>query len=913
MFLGKLKRVFNFIQKYIYLFAFSSFVLVFFAFYFTFKLSIDTNQIQLLPQDYPNIKQTNRLIKMIGGNGFYVISIKFKDEKGMGSHLKKAFAFKKEGKQKLFQEEFEKAYKVQSENLEYYEEKELFIKKTADEIAKILKNQENIRYIYYKHSNEFLQEKLLFLLENADLKEINEIAKEKIELEIEKANPFYMPLLEEEEPNFDDVLEKYQKLAQRDIFDDYNISKDKGMVLMFLKPKGNVTDINFISNFDDQIRGKIQSLNLDKKGIIVDYTGTYKLARDDYESLVGSLKPISIISLIAISLLLIFFFKNPYIIFILMISLVSGIALTFGTSYFILGRLNSISSMMASVLMGLGVDYGIQFFYRFREEFSNKEDVVYAISQTFYNTGRASLTSAFTTASAFFVLAFSDFKGFSEFGIIACYGIFIIAISMYIFTSLQVLLILKLFPNAKKIFLSKNESKKENLQLKKIFFHYKKLLNYGLVTFLFISIFAIWVKFNYNGQDLSIEGQKSLLINDEIIDRFEVIADPQVAVLDSLEESEALYDFLNPPPKNYDSIFQQAFSIWNVVPPRAQQLANKELIKEISQDPVLEKRGLIPEEYREYLPILDKMLVSTPYHIEDVPYDLRETFREVPESEEKGSLVYIYPNTSLRDGKKLLEFHKYFGKLSYPKISRRTLSEVLYAQTGELKLKQEFTKGEKEVILKALNEKDENYFKSIQLLPKTVKAIFEGRPFNKWEDIGENKYETYLAGAAVLYANLIKIVQREGLLSVFITLIIIFSLLALSYRNIKSAIFSVFPIILGISTMLGLMSIFNVELNFMNILIFPIVLGYGIQNTIYIYYRYKEESDIVQTMTKTGFAVLASSLTTLIGWAALMISQHRGLQSIGIVSSIGIFSVLIISLTIVPSFIVLISKKNENA
>ena len=851
---------------------------------------------------------------MVGGNGFYVIALNFEDEKNMSFHLKRAFISKNKNDEELYQKEIELAYKIQNENKEYYDQKKRLLEKSADRIYQKLKDEKNIRYIYYKHNNQFLQEKLLYLLENSDLKEIHKRAKKKIELEIEKSNPFYIPLLEEEEEvSFDDILDKYQELAQRDIFEDYNISKDKGMILMLVKPKGNVTDINFIRDFDEKIRSKIQELNLQDEKIIVGYTGTYKLAIDDYQSLVGSLKPISILSLFGISVLLILFFRNPIVLFILILSLISGIGLTFGTSYFVLGRLNSISSMMASILMGLGIDYGIQFFYRFREEFKDKSDVVDAVSKTFYYTGRASLTSAFTTTSAFFVLIFSDFKGFSEFGIIACYGIFILAISMYFFTTLQIFFILKLFPKTKKYFYYREKKVKNSIQIDKIFIHYKKLLSYSLVLFFLISIFAVKVKFNYNAKDLSIKGQKSLLITDEIIDRFEVISEPQVAIVQSLGEAEALCDFLSPPPENYRSIFKQAFCIWNLVPSQAQQKENQKIIQLAQEDKKLVKESFLPQEYQSYLITLNKMLKATPYQITDIPNSLSKIFKEVPESPEKGNLVFIYPNTSLRDGRKLLEFYKYFGKLSYPKFSRKILTDILYQETQTLTSYEQLSNQQKKIILNTLNSKDKNYFQSLKISQKTIDEIIKNRPFQSIENARKIQYETFTAGSSILYANLIQIVQKEGFRSLWITLLIILIILSFSYKNFKNAFFSIFPIILGVTSMLGFMSLFNVHLNFMNILIFPIVLGYGIQNTVYIHYRYQESKDIAYTMSKTGTAVLVSSLTTLIGWSALMISDHRGLQSIGIVSSIGIFSILIISFTIVPSFIVFVAKKNKNA
>jgi hypothetical protein len=112
--------------------------------------------------------------------------------------------------------------------------------------------------------------------------------------------------------------------------------------------------------------------------------------------------------------------------------------------------------------------------------------------------------------------------------------------------------------------------------------------------------------------------------------------------------------------------------------------------------------------------------------------------------------------------------------------------------------------------------------------------------------------------------------------------------------------------------MIGIMGLTGLKINFMNILVFPIIIGYGIQNGIYIYYRYMEEREIARTLLRVGPAIIASTLTTLVGWAVLLIAEHRGLHSIGMAASIGISTTLIVAIVVMP---VLLEKfyeeKNE--
>lgn len=75
-------------------------VFLFLSFWQASKLTVNSNNLDLLPKNSPSVVKTQKVIEMIGGNGFYILSIKFKDEKGMTDHLVKAFAARKKGSPK---------------------------------------------------------------------------------------------------------------------------------------------------------------------------------------------------------------------------------------------------------------------------------------------------------------------------------------------------------------------------------------------------------------------------------------------------------------------------------------------------------------------------------------------------------------------------------------------------------------------------------------------------------------------------------------------------------------------------------------------------------------------------------------------------------------------------------------------
>ncbi len=110
--------------------------------------------------------------------------------------------------------------------------------------------------------------------------------------------------------------------------------------------------------------------------------------------------------------------------------LLMSLAWTFGVAGLTLGSLNLMTSTLALVLFGLGIDYGIHFYARYTEERGRGRGVEDAAETTFVSTGLAVAVSAATTAVALFALTVADFRGFSEFGWIGGLGIVFALVAM---------------------------------------------------------------------------------------------------------------------------------------------------------------------------------------------------------------------------------------------------------------------------------------------------------------------------------------------------------------------------------------------------------------------------------------------------------------------------------------------------
>ena len=96
---------------------------------------------------------------------------------------------------------------------------------------------------------------------------------------------------------------------------------------------------------------------------------------------------------------------------------------TLGFTGLFIGRVNIVTAFLLAILGGLGVEYGIHYIRRFYQERTAGLSREEATRSTYFQMSRALFSAAMTSGGAFLVLSLSDFRGFSEMGIIAGFGI----------------------------------------------------------------------------------------------------------------------------------------------------------------------------------------------------------------------------------------------------------------------------------------------------------------------------------------------------------------------------------------------------------------------------------------------------------------------------------------------------------
>jgi hypothetical protein len=137
----------------------------------------------------------------------------------------------------------------------------------------------------------------------------------------------------------------------------------------------------------------------------------------------------------------------------------------------------------------------------------------------------------------------------------------------------------------------------------------------------------------------------------------------------------------------------------------------------------------------------------------------------------------------------------------------------------------------------------------------------------------------------------------------------VFLLMVLFFGGVRKAIFAIFPVVIGSLWMLGTIRIIGIELNFLNVIVMPMIIGIGVDNGIHLIQRYYERgkdptlSDLRRAVSRTGRALVMTSLTTIVGFGSLALADFRGIREMGLISILGITYTLIASLILLPALL----------
>jgi len=651
----------------------------------------------------------------------------------------------------------------------------------------------------------------------------------------------------------------------------YMKSLDNKMILMFITPAIDMAQMDAMVKGIKKLRKTIAYIEKRHNNTKIRDTGMFSVGADEYETGLSDSTITTIVSLILVFLLFFIAFKIWYASILAGITLLAGIIWTLGLTKLFVGRLNMLTAFVGVILIGLGIDYSIHIFQAATEKGG--------INLALKRVGRGVIAGALTTAAAFFALTFTSFQILQELGQVIALGVI-----MTVFANIFLL------PSLIRLFGKKIEGKNAQFpQLGKFAQWSSHKLYFVLILILLLLLvtpyFVHRIPIVSNPLKLERKGLASVKTMNLINKRFGLSADYVMTTASSIDESYNLYKKIKKVP---GVGFVDCINLY--IPSQEHQKANFPYLKKLNKKIKKERLGIINK----------LLLLSQLKRLEDNITELRSTAY-------LGGLdrAYTASDALIKSGE--------FDSL-YKQIEKASLSELNSMNSV-------FYNTLKPALIKSSTPK----IITLDMIPPFIKdryvaqnnnlfllSIYTDR--NLWNETGNGKILDRIAkikpitGMVVLMHILWNEGKKESGKALILVFITIFIILLLDFKDLKASIIAMLPVLFATLFTLTTMGILRVQLNFMNVLALPLIIGIGVDDAVHIIHRYRKEPSVNYVFTHVGRAILYTSLTTMAAFGSLLLAKYRGYPTFGAVVLIGVTLAFLMTVLITPPLLKYIKK-----
>ena len=174
-----------------------------------------------------------------------------------------------------------------------------------------------------------------------------------------------------------------------------------------------------------------------------------------------------------------------------------------------------------------------------------------------------------------------------------------------------------------------------------------------------------------------------------------------------------------------------------------------------------------------------------------------------------------------------------------------------------------------------------------------------------------------IGGSVLVEKSLNNLVVQSQLISVSISLIIVFLILSIYYKSLVAGLIGVIPLIISILLNFAFMGFFKIKLNIGTAMVASFAIGIGIDYTIHYLAAYQKEIAkhetedlfLYATFLGSGKAILFNATSVGLGFAVLTFSKFNMLSELGFLIALIMVTSSLGSLTVLPTLLTIVKPK----
>ncbi len=173
----------------------------------------------------------------------------------------------------------------------------------------------------------------------------------------------------------------------------------------------------------------------------------------------------------------------------------------------------------------------------------------------------------------------------------------------------------------------------------------------------------------------------------------------------------------------------------------------------------------------------------------------------------------------------------------------------------------------------------------------------------------ETQLEVHYSGLPYIRTEISKKIKKELSLFLILAGLVVVIVLYLLFRSYKAVLVSITIVAIAVVWTFATVSIFGYEITVLTGMLPPLLIVIGVPNSIFLINKYLQEYTIhgnkikalQRVIQKTGSAIFLTNLTTAAGFGTFILTSSDILKEFGIVASINVFGIFVLSLLIIPT------------
>jgi uncharacterized protein len=224
-----------------------------------------------------------------------------------------------------------------------------------------------------------------------------------------------------------------------------------------------------------------------------------------------------------------------------------------------------------------------------------------------------------------------------------------------------------------------------------------------------------------------------------------------------------------------------------------------------------------------------------------------------------------------------------------------------------------------ELLARGLREKDGRFGRTLLMLQSLDATTWDGAVTIRAAAAVEEVARTVsppaaVAGGFVVSANILDTLAREALPTTAAAFGAVALVVLVLFRGRRETLWTLAALLGGATLLAGVVVAFDIRINFLSFIAFPITFGIGVEYALNVIYRHRQDpAALTAVVSGTGRAVALCSLTTIIGYGSLLLARNQALFSFGVLAVLGELCCVVVAVVALPAALAALARKREGA